>query len=53
MKKYGVLAIIIIAIIIINLLTNSVVLLANSEEDKIQLKFILQEHKIMIMHMKC
>ena len=37
MKKYGVLAIIIIAIIIINLLTNSVVLLANSEEDTIEI----------------
>ena len=37
MKKYGVLAIIIIAIIIINLLINSVVLLANSEEDTIEI----------------
>ena len=37
MKKYGVLAIIIIAIIIINLLTNSVVLLTNSEEDTIEI----------------
>jgi len=37
MKKYGVLAIIIIAIIIINLLANSVVLLANSEEDTIEI----------------